>query len=103
MNAEDSKRLIDDIRFALYDEIEKEVIKNLWPSISLDHNDQPFLYFYDDNGNPLGDLNLFSVVKESMSNSDDSRNQSELADALEKIVKWLRKDAARLDRKQART
>lgn len=96
MKPKEAADLVEHLKGELYREIEEEAIRDhmcydLVPSsrdVHIDFRGVDFKVFRTDS--------LLAHCKESMSNSDDPRNQIELAEGLESIVKWLRKDAKRL-------
>lgn len=96
MKPNEAVKLVEHLKSELYREIEEEAIRDhmyyeLVPSsrdVHIDFLGVDFKVFRTDS--------LLAHCKWSMANSDDSRNQIELAQGLESIAKWLRRDAERL-------
>lgn len=97
MKAKDAKQIVEDLNGTLYPEIETEVLKHLDVYVEADSSGMVTLSFHSATDlREVSRLSLFQIIKRSVSESDDSRNQTELADGLECIAEWLRKDAKRL-------
>lgn len=100
MKPKEAVELVEHLKSELYREIEEEAIRDymyydLVPSsrdVHIDFRGVDFKVFRTDS--------LLAHCKWSMENSDDPRNQIELAEGLESIAKWLRKDAKRLEKEQ---
>lgn len=101
MSPEKCKKIVDGLIDSIYADVELEVLKNLNLFITTDKKNNVILSFgISSTLKEVTALSLFREIKASCENSDDPRNQIGMAIGLEKIAKWCRDDASRLEKEQ---